>query len=269
MKSVANKYILGIDAGSSYIKLVLVDSADEIVAKEITPRGADIDASCKNSFTDLLSKSELDRNHIAGMIATGYGRKQVSFANQVITEITALAAGGFKIAPEIRMIIDIGGQDSKVIAVDSSGRVVDFVMNHKCAAGTGKFLEVTSASLGIDVEQLGLLSKKADKALSLTSTCTVFAESEIVSHVANGETKENIIKALHRAISSQILGLYHRINQTNAEKVLFVGGVALNEGMIAELSESVKQPIQVPQDPQYIGAYGAALFLKRKLNKAT
>jgi predicted CoA-substrate-specific enzyme activase len=260
------KYYLGIDAGSSYIKLVLIDSHGQWTAQSITPRGAEIDASCRSAFGRLLKDNDLDQDWIEAIIATGYGRRQVSFSDDVITEITALAGGGYKVAPEAKTIIDIGGQDSKVISMDASGSVVDFAMNQKCAAGTGKFLEVTSASLGVEVKDLGPLSQKADKELTLTSTCTVFAESEIVSHIAKGETKENIIKALHRAISNQILGLYHQAGTADSGPVLFVGGVALNSGMVTELSEKLDRQIKVPPNPQFIGAYGAALYLKNQKN---
>ncbi len=257
------KYYLGIDAGSSYIKLVLIDSLGKPVTKNITQRGADIDQSCKKSYDDLLSEYKIDKGQVDSIIATGYGRKQVSFCDEIITEITAHSVGGFNIDNSVRSIIDIGGQDSKVISIDSSGKVVDFAMNQKCAAGTGKFLEVTSASLGVDVDQLGELSLKADKTLSLSSTCTVFAESEIVSHIASGEKRENIIKALHRAISGQVLGLFYQACDTSDGKILFVGGVALNKGMFRELADKLNQNVLVPKFPQFIGAYGAAMFLKK------
>ena len=157
------KYHLGIDAGSSYIKLALIDTTSNMTAKSIVKRGADIGASCHQSYVDLLSEFKITKDQIAGVIATGYGRKQVSFSDEVITEITALAIGGFAVDSGVRTIIDIGGQDSKVIAIDESGRVVDFVMNQKCSAGTGKFLEVTSASLGVKVDELDRLSQQADK----------------------------------------------------------------------------------------------------------
>ncbi|MBN1765539.1 MAG: hypothetical protein JW860_09805 [Sedimentisphaerales bacterium] len=258
------KYVLGIDAGSSYIKLVLIDEQQKTVARNIIKRGADIDASCRESYNTLLNTSPIDKNDINGIMATGYGRKQVTFCNEVITEITALSVGGFTVAPDVRTIIDIGGQDSKVIAVDTSGKVVDFVMNHKCSAGTGKFLEVTSASLGVTIEDLGRLSQAADTRLRLSSTCTVFAESEIVSYIARGVKKENIIKALHAAISGQIVGLFHQVNSVDDGKILLAGGVALNEGLVHELSGWLNREVLVPEYPQYTGAYGAAIYLQRK-----
>ncbi|MBL7215655.1 MAG: hypothetical protein ISS71_08255 [Phycisphaerae bacterium] len=260
-------YILGIDAGSSYIKFVLIDETGGIIGKSIVPRGAEIDASCRKNYEILSETLEIDQKQIDGIIATGYGRKQVSFADEVITEITALAIAGYSITPNIRMIIDIGGQDSKVVSLNESGKVIDFVMNQKCSAGTGKFLEVTSASLGVKVEDLGPLSLNADKDLSLSSTCTVFAESEIISFVAAGQKKENIIKALHNTISSQILGLYYQANADDQGEILFAGGVALNDGMVTQLSSKLNQRVRVPENPQFICALGAALFLKNKQMK--
>ncbi|MGA2094057.1 MAG: acyl-CoA dehydratase activase [Sedimentisphaerales bacterium] len=258
------KYHLGIDAGSSYIKLALIDAAGNMAAKGIVKRGADIDASCRQGYADLLGESKITKEQIAGVIATGYGRKQVGFCDEGITEITALAIGGFAVDNGVRTIIDVGGQDSKVIAIDESGRVVDFVMNQKCSAGTGKFLEVTSASLGVKVDELDQLSQKADKVLNLSSTCTVFAETEIISYIAMGEKKENIIKSLHQAISDHVVGLFRQVTAGDDGKILFVGGVSLNNAMTRELSSQLNRQLLVPQNPQYIGAYGAALYLKRK-----
>jgi predicted CoA-substrate-specific enzyme activase len=137
------KYYLGIDAGSSYIKLVLIDSLGKAAGRSIIQRGSDINQSCCESYSDLLNTHKVDKSEIGGIVATGYGRKQVSFCDEVITEITALSIGGFSVDSKVRAIIDIGGQDSKVIAVNESGKTVDFIMNQKCSAGTGKFLEVT------------------------------------------------------------------------------------------------------------------------------
>ena len=261
------RYSLGIDAGSSYTKMVLIDETGAIVGKNIVPRGSEIEVSCLQSCDDLLTALEIEKEQIDGVIATGYGRKQVGFADEIITEITAMAVAGFSIDPEVRTIIDVGGQDSKVVALDESGKVIDFVMNQKCSAGTGKFLEVTSASLGVKVEELGELSARSDKTLSLSSTCTVFAESEIISCIAAGEKKENIIKALHHTISAQILGLYYQANGDYQGKILFAGGVALNKGMVAELSHKLNRSLFVPPDPQFMSALGAALVLKNKRKK--
>ena len=258
------KYYLGIDAGSSYIKLALIDTAGNMTAKSIIKRGADIGASCYQSYVDLLSEFKITKDHIAGVIATGYGRKQVSFAGEVITEITALAIGGFAVDNDVRTIIDIGGQDSKVIAIDESGRVIDFAMNQKCSAGTGKFLEVTSASLGVKVDELDGLSQKADKVLNLSSTCTVFAETEIISYIAMGEKKENIIKSLHSAISDQVIGLFRQVAAGDKGKILFVGGVSLNKAMTRELSSRLNRELLIPAVSSVYWRLRRGTVLKKK-----
>ncbi len=262
-------YYLGIDAGSSYIKLVLIDGDENIVGRHIVPRGADINASCREGYSRLLEKCRLDESAVCGIVATGYGRKQVSFCEKAITEITALAIGGFSIDSNAEIIIDIGGQDSKIIVMDSAGKVMDFAMNQKCSAGTGKFLEVTSASLGVTVDQMDVLSQKADAILSLSATCTVFAETEIISHIAKGEKKENIIKALIVAVASQIQGLFAQVSPGKDGKILYTGGVSQNQTLKKELSVRLNRDIVVPEHPQHIGAYGAALYWKRNKENQT
>jgi predicted CoA-substrate-specific enzyme activase len=165
-------------------------------------------------------------------------------------------------------VIDIGGQDSKVVSIDDTGNVLDFMMNHKCAAGTGRFLEVTSASLHVPVEQLGPLSRESRKALKLSATCTVFAESEVISCIARGEKKEDIIRALHRTIASQVRGLLSQVNAPVDGPVGFVGGLALNIGVIDELSGALRREVRVPPQPQFVGALGAAILSRRKRNAA-
>lgn len=258
-------YYLGIDAGSSYIKLALVDEAETLAFHDVVLRGADIDTSCRICFQDMLNRCQIDKNQIDGIIATGYGRKQVTFSDDIITEITALAVGSYAVDQAVRCVIDIGGQDSKVVAINQSGKVLDFMMNNKCSAGTGKFLEVTSTSLDVPVEQLGALSKNSGKVLKLSSTCTVFAESEVISCIARGENKEDIIRALLRSISGQVRSLFCQLNSVSDGRIAFVGGLALNTGMIDELSEALKQKVFVPANPQFVGACGAAIFLKRKM----
>ena len=259
------KYCLGIDAGSSYTKLVLIDPAGTVAARRIIPSREDINQTCLNCLDDILQDTGVHREDLEGIVATGYGRRQIRFADKVITEITALAAGAFREDIRIRTILDVGGQDSKAIALDKEGKVIDFALNSKCAAGTGRFLEVTSASLGLALEDLAPLSQKADKSLSLSSTCTVFAESEIISHLSAGEKKENIIKALHTVIVNKIIELLHQIGFDPGSKILFTGGVALDLAIVRELSGRLDCPITVPPYPQHIGAFGAAVYLKKLL----
>lgn len=257
-------YHLGIDAGSSYLKLALIEDAGTLVFGDVVKRGADIDGACRARLDDLLDRCRIDRHQIEGIVATGYGRRQITFCDEVVTEVAALAVGAHAADPTVRCVIDIGGQDSKVIAVDPRGRAIDFMMNHKCSAGTGRFLEVTSASLGVPMEQLGSLSRESQKRLTLSSTCTVFAESEVISCVARGEKREDIIRAMHRAISGQALGLFSQLNAFSEGAIAFVGGLALNAGMIDELSEALNHAVFVPPHPQLVGACGAAICSRRK-----
>ncbi len=261
-------YYLGIDAGSSYIKLALVDEAETMAFHGVAPRGADINASCRACLDELLERCSINQGQIERIIATGYGRKQVTFCDEVITEITALAVGAHAIDRTVRCAIDIGGQDSKVVVIDQAGRVLDFMMNHKCSAGTGKFLEVTSASLGVTIDQLGLLSQQSEKVLKLSSTCTVFAESEVISCIARGERKEDIVRALHRTIAGQVRSLLSQLNTFSDGTTAFVGGLALNIGMVEELSATLKEEVLVPLHPQLVGAYGAAILSKRRMAAA-
>jgi predicted CoA-substrate-specific enzyme activase len=257
------QYYLGIDAGSSYIKFTLVDMCENVAGRHIVPRGADINTSCREGYRQLLEIYQIGEPAIKGVAATGYGRKQVDFCDKAITEITALAIGGFSIDRDAVIIIDIGGQDSKIVVMDNAGKVVDFAMNQKCSAGTGKFLEVTSASLGVSVNELDTLSQKADAVLSLSAVCTVFAETEIISHIARGEKKENIIRALLAAVAGQVQGLFCQVNPGGSGKILFTGGVSQNQALKKELSTRLNREIIVPQHPQHVGAYGAALYWKR------
>jgi predicted CoA-substrate-specific enzyme activase len=257
------RYSAGIDAGSSYIKVVLVDEAATTTFQNVVPRGGDIEASCRACFDVILRRHGIARDQVRGITATGYGRKQVTFCNNVITEITALAVGSHALNKTIRCVVDIGGQDSKVIAIDSSGKVAGFVMNHKCSAGTGKFLEVTSASLGVPLEQLGPLSQTSKATLRLSSTCTVFAESEIISCIARGEKTQDIIRALHRAIAGQVRGLFAQLHSCCGGTIAFVGGLASDIGLVDELSDALRRRVLVPPSPQFVGARGAALLSQR------
>ena len=178
----------------------------------------------------------------------------------MITEITCHARGAFFVHPETRTVIDIGGQDSKVIRLDGQGRNVDFQMNDKCAAGTGRFLEVMAHALEVKLEDLGGLSLSAPRTIQISSMCTVFAESEVVSLIAENQPKEVIIRGLHDAIADRILGLVRRVGVE--EKVTLTGGVAKNEGVVRALEERLAVKLFVPPEPQIIGALGAALLAR-------
>lgn len=255
---------LGIDSGSSYTKLVLIDASGRIAARHLVPSGVAADRSCREGMDNLLRDAGIAQTDLARVAVTGYNRRRIPFADTVLTEITALACAASCVDPRARLILDVGGQDSKAVALDAGGGVIDFALNSKCAAGTGRFLEVTSASLGVALEDLAALAQKADRPLTLSSTCTVFAESEIVSHRAAGQTTENIVAALHAAVADQFLGLLHQVGLPADGPVLFTGGVARNTAIADILADRLGREIVIPPHPQHIGALGAALYGRRK-----
>jgi len=211
-----------------------------------------------------LKKSGDNFKNLSSIVATGYGRINVPFADKSITEITCHALGANWLNPGTRTVIDIGGQDSKVISIDENGRVVDFIMNDKCAAGTGRFLEVMAQALGVKTEELGNESLKSKKKITISSMCTVFAESEVISLVAEGCAKEDIIRGLHKAISNRICSMACRLRLENI--ITLTGGVAKNTGMVQALKKRLKAKVYVPEEPQIVGALGAAIAARKIVN---
>ncbi len=196
---------------------------------------------------------------MAYVVATGCGRRRAAFAEETITEITCLAKGVNHLFPGARTIIDIGGQDTKAIRVDAGGRVVEFEMNDKCAAGTGRFLEVMASALKIDLERMGELSLGHRKHLAISSICTVFAESEVVSLVSEGEKLPDILHGITAAIAERTMGLVNRLGGLE-EEVVMAGGVAKNRGVVAALTDAMGVGLRIPEEPQIVGALGAALL---------
>lgn len=251
-------YFAGLDIGSLSTETVIIDKKQNIAASTILSTGANAIAAAEKSLNLALEKAEIKKEHIHYIIATGYGRVNIPFSNKTVTEITCHGRGAYHFFPNTLTIIDIGGQDSKVIKLDASGKVTDFLMNDKCAAGTGRFLEVMAKTLETHLEDLGGLSLRAKKKLSISSMCTVFAESEVVSLIGQGETKEDIAYGLHHAISQRVVAMAKQIGIAN--EVTMTGGVAKNKGVVAALEEKIGCKINIPEEPQIIGALGAALL---------
>ncbi|KYK32737.1 MAG: 2-hydroxyglutaryl-CoA dehydratase [Theionarchaea archaeon] len=251
----------GIDIGASTAKVVLID--DEIVSKIVVPSGFDTVKTAEEVFEKGVQKAGIARDDVEYTVATGYGRAVVPMASKSITEITCHAKGAFYLDDTVRTVIDIGGQDSKGISLDDTGRVQDFVMNDKCAAGTGRFLEVMAKALEVELEELGGLSLKSEEKVSISSTCTVFAESEVISYKNQGKKKEDIIAGVHEAIASRI---YAMVNQIPVqEKIMVTGGVALNQGVVKALETKMQKETIVAEDPQIVGALGAALLARESI----
>lgn len=252
--------VAGLDIGSLTIKTLILEN-EKIKSFTIIPAGADVNKMTKDCLELTLKKVGNDFKDLQTIVATGYGRINVPFADKSITEITCHALGANWLNTDTRTVIDIGGQDSKVISVDKDGRVVDFVMNDKCAAGTGRFLEVMAYALGVKTEELGNESLKSKKKITISSMCTVFAESEVISLIAEGCAKEDIIRGLHEAISNRIYTMANRLRLENI--ITLTGGVAKNIGMVRALKKRLKARVYVPDEPQIVGALGAAIAASR------
>lgn len=249
---------LGIDIGSVSTDAVLLNEKKEIVAFSIVKSGFDHRAAIDTVFNDICTKARIEKAQIMSIVSTGYGRRNVTEADKVVTEISCHARGIHFLAPYIRTVIDIGGQDSKVIRVSEDGYAETFFMNDKCAAGTGRFLEVMAHTMGIDISALGSIALTAKKAEPISSICTVFAESEVISKIAEGKPKENIIAGFHQSISERLMGMVAAIGIK--KPVALTGGVAKNQGIHKVLSTYIGENIFLPEEPQIVGALGAAVF---------
>jgi predicted CoA-substrate-specific enzyme activase len=247
--------VAGVDIGSLTAKAVILQGSD-ILGYSIIPAGSDVIRVAEHSLTIALDRAEMKRDHLAAIVSTGYGRANVPLASKSVTEITCDAKGAHRLFPETRMVIDIGGQDSKVISLDQEGRVIDFTMNDKCAAGTGRFLEVMAQALEIELKELGPVSLKHKKSVVISSMCTVFAESEVISLIAEGYPKEDILNGLHQAIASRVSAMAQSLR---VENVVTLGGVAKNIGVVKALERNLRVKVKVPHEPQIIAALGAAI----------
>jgi predicted CoA-substrate-specific enzyme activase len=251
----------GIDVGSLSTDCVIIDDREKILSYSITETGANSTEAAEKSLEEALAHAAVQRHRVKRVVATGYGRVSVPFADKKVTEISCHALGAYTLFPDTRTVIDIGGQDSKVIQVGPAGRVLDFTMNDKCAAGTGRFLEVMAAKLKVPLNEMGALSMGANREVRISSVCTVFAESEVISLVAQNHPKEEIIRGIHRAIVNRVWSMVKTLG-VNRE-VTMSGGVAKNRGVVAILEERLGHAIQVYKEPQIVGGLGAALHARR------
>ena len=250
--------VAGIDAGSRAIKIVLYDTAAGAVAGRAScDQGVRQEELAARALDGLLADLGHARGDLARVVATGYGRAALEFADAAVTEITCHARGVRAVAPEARTAVDIGGQDSKVIWLDALGAVRDFVMNDRCAAGTGRFLEVVASRLDAGVADLGAMAAESAQPVPISSTCVVFAETEIVGLLASAADPRDIAAGVQKSIASRIASM---VGRRAVEPVVLTGGVALVPGMAATLAAALGRPVSVAPDPQYTGALGAALL---------
>lgn len=248
---------VGIDIGSITTKIAVM-AKGKLVYTDVAFSGYDMVKAWQDIFSNMLKKTKISETDIACIVSTGYGRNSVTIAHRQITEISCHGAGARHFLPKVRAVIDIGGQDSKCIRMDERGSVADFVMNDKCAAGTGRFLEVMARALHVDLADFAKMSKAAGRPVIISSMCTVFAESEVISLIARGESRENIIAGIHDSIASRMVSM---MNRTGVEKpVVMTGGVSKNLGMRAAIEKRIGMKLFVPEEAQVCGAIGAAIL---------
>lgn len=256
----------GIDVGSLTAKCVLIGK-NGMYAYAVMDTGTKPDKAGEIIFGQALNKAGAKKSNVRYSVGTGYGRISLSFVDMVVTELTCHARGAHFLDPAVRTVIDIGGQDSKVIRVNPDGSMSDFIMNDKCAAGTGRFLQVMARALETKLENLGEFSLTSTQPARINSICTVFAESEVVSLLAGGEKMENIAAGLHRSVAKRVGNMAKRLGLQN--KIVFVGGVAKNVGVWSALEDFLEIKFaSLDQDPQIIGALGAAVLAREQYLRA-
>lgn len=251
-------YAAGVDVGSTQTKATIINEAGEIVCRSLTDTGSNVVLAAENAFHMALEAGNLREEEVEYVVGTGYGRYRVTFGNTQVTEISCHARGAVHMFPRTRTVLDMGGQDTKAIRIGSSGEILDFCMNDKCAAGTGRFLGAASSALDLPIDELGPTALQATKPVKISTTCTVFAESEVISWLGKGKKIEDILWGVHQSIASRSIGLMRRVGIE--EEVSFTGGVAKNAGMIAALEEKLELKLNISDESHYMGALGAALF---------
>jgi predicted CoA-substrate-specific enzyme activase len=248
----------GVDVGSTQTKAVIVNEDQEIVARVLRETGANVIHAAEQAFADALDRSGVKDDEVEYIIGTGYGRYRVTFGNAQITEISCHGRGAVHMFPATRTVVDMGGQDTKAIRIGDDGEVVDFCMNDKCAAGTGRFLGAAASALDLPIDDLGPRALESDRPVRISTTCTVFAESEVLSWLGKGKKLEDILWGVHQSIASRSFALMRRVGIE--EEITFTGGVTRNVAMVKALEDKIGSTFNVSDDSHYMGALGAALF---------
>lgn len=249
-------YVLGIDIGSTACKGVVMDENKNIVASAVIPSGTGTSGPRKLE-AELTAACGIEKSEFSKIVATGYGRQQYEGADKQPSELSCHTKGVVFLIPGVRTIIDIGGQDAKAIKLNAKGKMDNFVMNDKCAAGTGRFLDVMAKVLETEISNLEKLDAAAEDPVSISNTCTVFAESEVISHLSANVSKEDIVAGIHNSVAKRVASLAKRIGIQ--DEVVMVGGVARNGGVVRAMGEALGKMVVVPQQAQLTGAIGAAL----------
>lgn len=257
-KKMGKGYFAGIDSGSTSTDVVILDKNKEIVTGIILPTGAGAAIGAERALGEALKEAGLDREDIDALVTTGYGRTAIQEGDKSITEITCHARGAHYLDPEVRTVVDIGGQDSKVIRIDEKGAVVNFVMNDKCAAGTGRFLEMMARTMEMSLDEMSQAGLDYKEDITISSMCTVFAESEVVSLIAQNKAADDIVHGLNKAVAAKTAALAKRVG--GEEKYMMTGGVSKNKGLVKTLEEKLETTLVISDKAQLCGALGAALF---------
>ncbi|MCP4600932.1 MAG: 2-hydroxyglutaryl-CoA dehydratase [Proteobacteria bacterium] len=250
-------FTCGIDIGSRTIGAVIYDG-ERVIEQSVTDTGAAPSENAGVAYLEMLKKAGFKRTDISALVATGYGRNYFGDASRVVSEITCHAAGVAHYFPTARTVIDIGGQDSKMIQIGEAGRVTNFSMNDRCAAGTGKFIEMIAKTLDLPLDKTGALALTTNETCEISSMCAVFAESEIIGLLHRGVSKEIILRSVFKSVSRRTLSM--AIKTGIVDEVVFTGGVARNTGVVEALKKEIDHEVRVPADPQITGALGAAII---------
>jgi predicted CoA-substrate-specific enzyme activase len=251
-------YAAGVDVGSTQTKAIVLDETRRIVGRSLTDTGANVMRAADTAFREALASGDLREEEVEFVVGTGYGRYKVTFGNAQVTEISCHARGAVQLFPRTRTVLDMGGQDTKAIRIAPSGEIIDFCMNDKCAAGTGRFLGAAAVALDLPLAELGPTALKGERPVKISTTCTVFAESEVLSWLGKGKKIEDILLGVHESIAARSIGLMRRVGVE--EEVTFTGGVTKNRAMVETLNRRLGLTVNVSDESHFIGAIGAALF---------
>ncbi len=258
-------FVAGIDIGAKSTKVMILDEERKIRAKGTVKTRPDFPAVAREALDLALKQAGLKQEDLSYIATTGFGRYNVPFRDIQITDITCVGRGAVFLFPKTRCILDIGAQSTRAIRVLENGKVKDFRTNDKCAAGAGGFIERAAKYLEVKIEEVGELSLRADKPQTISSVCAVLAESEIINHVTNGQSVENILHGVHQSLASRALALMKRVGLE--DEITFVGGVAWQRGMVKAMEGILKKKVNVSDEPEMVGALGAALLALRRLEK--
>ena len=260
-----NMYVMGVDSGSTSTNAVILDQNRKIKAFSVVRTGAKSGESAEKILKDVLKKAGLTKEDISYIVSTGYGRVSIPYADETVTEISCHGRGAHYFNPNIRTILDIGGQDSKGIKLSPQGEVTDFVMNDKCAAGTGRFLEMIARTLEVDISELGSIALQSTENIEITSMCSVFAESEVISLIANNKEKADIANGVCRSIANKSYSLLKRVGMEG--EYMMTGGVAKNPGVVRAVEDKIGAKLYICPEPEIVGATGAAMYALDRLQQ--